>query len=251
MSRTLDGKVAIVTGASKGIGAEIARTLGRAGAAVAVNYGSDEKGAARVVGDIVADGGKAVAIKADVARPDDIKRLFAEAKQALGTPDILINNAGVFAFSPLDAVTAEDFRRQFDTNVLGTILAAREAADYFGERGGSIVNVSSIVSTGAIAGSVVYSATKGAVDAVTRVLAAELGPRRIRVNTVAPGMVETEGTHSAGFIGSDFEKDAVSGTPLGRIGQPGDIAEVALFLVSDAARWVTGERIEAGGGLRR
>lgn len=198
MSRTLDGKVAVVTGASKGIGAEIARTLGRAGAAVAVNYGSDEKGAARVVGDIVADGGKAVAIKADVARPDDIKRLFAEAKQALGTPDILINNAGVFAFSPLDAVTAEDFRRQFDTNVLGTILAAREAATAFGDTGGSIVNVSSIVSTGAIAGSVVYSATKGAVDAVTRVLAAELGPRRIRVNTVAcigpgPGSHESHG----------------------------------------------------------
>jgi 3-oxoacyl-[acyl-carrier protein] reductase len=251
MSKTLDGKVAVVTGASKGIGAEIARTLGRAGAAVAVNYGSDEHGAARVVGDIVADGGKAVAIQANVAKPDDIKRLFAEAKQALGTPDILINNAGVFAFSPLEAVEADEFRRQFDTNVLGTILAAREAASHFGDKGGSIVNVSSIVSTGAIAGSVVYSATKGAVDAVTRVLAAELGPRRIRVNTVAPGMVETEGTHSAGFIGSDFEKDAVNGTPLGRIGQPGDIAEVALFLASDAARWVTGERIEAGGGLRR
>jgi 3-oxoacyl-[acyl-carrier protein] reductase len=251
MSKSLEGKVAVVTGASKGIGAEIARTLAKAGAAVAINYSSDEKGAAKVVGDIVVAGGKAVAIQANVAKPGDVKRLFAETKQALGTPGILINNAGVFAFAPLDGVEVDEFRRQFDTNVLGTILAAREAATAFGDNGGSIVNVSSIVSTSAIAGSVVYSATKGAVDAVTRVLAAELGPRGIRVNTVAPGMVETEGTHSAGFIGSDFEQDAVKGTPLGRIGQPGDIAAVALFLASDAARWVTGERIEAGGGIRR
>lgn len=250
MSRTLEGKVAIVTGASKGIGAEIARTLGKAGAAVAVNYSSDRKGAERVAGDIVAEGGKAVAIQADIARADDIRRLFAEAKQALGTPDILINNAGIFAFSPLGEVTAEDFHRQFDTNVLGTILAAREAASYFGDKGGSIVNVSSLVSTAAIPGSVVYSATKGAVDAVTRVLAAELGPRKIRVNTIAPGMVETEGARSAGFIGSDFEKGAIAGTPLGRIARPDDIAEIALFLASDAARWVTGERILAAGGAR-
>ena len=251
MSTSLHGKVAVVTGASKGIGAQIARTLGKAGAAVAVNYSSDEKGAAGVVGDIVADGGKAVAIQASVARPDDVKRLFAETRQALGAPDILVNNAGVFAFAPLENVEADEFHRQFDINVLGTILSAREAADAFGDKGGSIVNVSSIVSTGAIPGSVVYSATKGAVDAVTRVLAAELGPRGIRVNTIAPGMVETEGTHTAGFIGSDFQKDAVKGTPLGRIGQPDDIAEVVLFLASDAARWVTGERIEAGGGIRK
>lgn len=251
MSKSLEGKVAIVTGASKGIGAQIARTLGAAGAAVAVNYSSDQKGAENVVGDIVASGGKAVAIQASVAKPDDVKRLFAETRQALGTPGILINNAGVFAFAPLENVEADDFHRQFDINVLGTILSAREAASHFGEQGGSIVNVSSIVSTGAIPGSVVYSATKGAVDAVTRVLAAELGPRGIRVNTIAPGMVETEGTHSAGFIGSDFEKDAVKGTPLGRIGQPDDIADVVLFLASDAARWVTGERIEVGGGIRR
>jgi 3-oxoacyl-[acyl-carrier protein] reductase len=250
MSRILDGKVAIVTGASKGIGAEIARTLGKAGAAVAVNYGGDQKGAERVVGDIVAAGGKAVAIQADVAKPDDVKRLFAEAKQVLGAPDILVNNAGIFAFSPLDGVTAEEFQRQFGTNVLGTILAAREAASYFGDKGGSIVNVSSLVSTAAIPGSVVYSATKGAVDAVTRVLAAELGPRGIRVNTIAPGMVETEGAHSAGFIGSDFEKGAIANTPLGRIAQPDDIAQIALFLASDAARWVTGERILAAGGAR-
>jgi 3-oxoacyl-[acyl-carrier protein] reductase len=251
MSTSLQGKVAVVTGASKGIGAQIARTLGKAGAAVAVNYSSDEKGAAKVVGDIVAAGGKAVAIQASVAKPGDIKRLFAETKQALGAPDILVNNAGVFAFAPLEAVEADEFRRQFDINVLGTILSAREAANAFGDKGGSIVNVSSIVSTGAIPGSVIYSATKGAVDAVTRVLAAELGPRGIRVNTIAPGMVETEGTHTAGFIGSDFQKDAVKGTPLGRIGQPDDIAEVVLFLASDAARWVTGERIEAGGGIRK
>ena len=251
MSKSLEGKVAVVTGASKGIGAQIARTLARAGAAVAVNYSSDAKGAAKVVGDIVSAGGKAVAIQASVANQDDVKRLFAETKQALGTPAILINNAGVFAFAPLEGVEVEEFHRQFDTNVLGTILASREAAAAFGDQGGSIVNVSSIVSTGAIAGSVIYSATKGAIDAVTRVLAAELGPRHIRVNTLAPGMVETEGTHTAGFIGSDFEKDAVKGTPLGRIGQPNDIAEVALFLASDASRWVTGERIEAGGGIRR
>jgi len=251
MSKSLAGKVAVVTGASKGIGAEIARTLAKAGAAVAVNYSSDEKGAAKVVGDIIAAGGKAVAIQASVAKAPDVKRLFAETTQALGAPAILVNNAGVFAFAPLDDVEVDEFRRQFDTNVLGTILAAREAAASFGDKGGSIVNVSSIVSTGAIPGSVIYAATKGAVDAVTRVLAAELGPRGIRVNTIAPGMVETEGTHSAGVIGSAFEQDAVKGTPLGRIGQPRDIAEVALFLASDAARWVTGERIEAGGGIRR
>jgi 3-oxoacyl-[acyl-carrier protein] reductase len=251
MSTSLKGKVAIVTGASKGIGAQIARTLGAAGAAVAVNYSSDAKGAQRVVGDIVAAGGKAVAIQASVDSEADVVRLFAETKSALGKPDILVNNARVFSFSPLENAEVNEFHRQFGINVLGTILASREAAKAFGDNGGSIVNVSSIVSTGAIPGSVVYSATKGAVDAVTRVLAAELGPRKIRVNTIAPGMVETEGTHAAGFIGSDFEKDAVAGTPLGRIGKPDDIADVALFLASDAARWVTGERIEIGGGIRR
>jgi len=251
MTKTLHGKVAVVTGASKGIGAQIARTLAKAGASVAVNYSSDAEGAQRVVSDIVAQGGKALAIQASVAKAQDVARLFAETKKTLGTPDILVNNAGVFAFSPLEGVETAEFHRQFDTNVLGTILASQAAANAFGDKGGSIINISSIVSTGAISGSVVYSATKGAVDAVTRVLAAELGPRKIRVNTLAPGMVETEGTHTAGFIGSDFEKNAVAGTPLGRIGQPDDIAEVALFLASDASRWITGERIEAGGGLRR
>ena len=251
MSKSLEGKVAIVTGASKGIGAQIARTLGAAGAEVAVNYSSDQKGAEKVVGDVVASGGKAEAIQASVARPDKEKHQNTENKQTHNTPNNQNNKTNNIAFSPLENVEADDFHRQFDINVLGTILSAREAAAYFGEQGGSIVNVSSIVSTGAIPGSVVYSATKGAVDAVTRVLAAELGPRGIRVNTIAPGMVETEGTHSAGFFGCVFEKDAVKGTPLGRIGQPDDIAEVALFLASDASRWVTGERIEIGGGIRK
>jgi 3-oxoacyl-[acyl-carrier protein] reductase len=244
----LMGKVAVVTGASKGIGAGIARALAAEGAAVAVNYASSRAGADKVVAEIEKAGGKAVAIQADMSKSDDVTRLFAETKQALGNPNILVNNAGVFQFDPLDAVKPEEFHRQFNTNVLGPILASREAATYFGEDGGSIINVSSIVSTRAFPQSVIYSATKGALDSVTRVLAAELGPKKIRVNTLAPGMIETEGTHTAGFIGSDFEAHAKASTPLGRIGQPDDIAKIAVFLASDEAGWVSGERIEGAGG---
>ena len=244
----LNGKVALVTGASKGIGAAIAKALAGAGASVVVNYSSDKAGAEKTVADIQKSGAKAVAVQADMSKPADITRLFAEANQAFGRLDVLVNNAGVFKFSLLEDSDATEFHRQFDINVLGPILASREAAKYFGTGGGSIINVSSVVSVAAIAGSVIYSATKGALDAVTRVLAAELGPRGIRVNTLAPGMVETEGTHTAGFIGSDFQKGLETQTPLGRIGQPDDIARIAVFLASDASGWVTGDRITAAGG---
>jgi 3-oxoacyl-[acyl-carrier protein] reductase len=246
----LKGKVAIVTGASKGIGAEIARELAEAGASVAVNYASSKEGADRVVADIKSKGGKAIAVKGDVAKAEDVQAIFAETNKAFGSLDILVNNAGVYAFQPLDAVTDSEFHRHFDTNVLGTILAAQEALKYFGPEGGSIINLSSVVSLAAIPNSVVYSATKGAVDAVTRVLAAELGPKKIRVNTIAPGGVETEGTHTMGVIGSDFETNMVAQTPLGRLGQPDDIAKVAVFLASDQSAWITGERLTVSGGLR-
>jgi 3-oxoacyl-[acyl-carrier protein] reductase len=243
----LKGKVVVVTGASKGIGAAIARAFGAEGASVAVNYASDKAGAEKVVADIAKAGGWAVAIGADLSKPGDISRLFAEAYRQFGKLDILVNNAGVFRFGPLAEVEPGEFHRQFDTNVLGPILAAREAARYF-KNGGNIINVSSVVSEAAFADSVVYSATKGALDAVTRVLARELGPRGIRVNTIAPGMIETEGVHSAGFIGGDFQKNVEATTPLGRIGQPEDVAKVALFLASGASGWVTGERIAVAGG---
>ncbi|MGO4685322.1 SDR family NAD(P)-dependent oxidoreductase [Hyphomicrobium sp. 2TAF46] len=246
----LKGKVAVVTGASKGIGAEIARALAEAGAAVAVNYASSKEGAEKVVADIKSKGGKAIAVKGSVAKADDIKNIFAEAKKAFGSVDILVNNAGVYLFQPLESVTEAEFHRQFDTNVLGTILAAQEAAKHFGPEGGSIINVGSVVSLAAIPGSAVYSATKGAVDAVTRVLAAELGPKKIRVNTIAPGLIETEGVHAMGILGSDFEKQVVQDTPLGRVGQPDDVAKVAVFLASDQSGWVTGERIVVAGGSR-
>jgi 3-oxoacyl-[acyl-carrier protein] reductase len=245
---SLKDKVAVVTGASKGIGASIARALGGAGASVVVNYASDKVGAEAVVADIVKTGARAVAVQADLSKPGDISRLFSETQKAYGKLDVLVNNAGVFKFAPLAEVEAGEFHRQFDTNVLGPILASREAARYFGNEGGNIINVSSVVSQAAIPGSVVYSATKGALDAVTRVLAAELGSKNIRVNTIAPGMIETEGTHSAGFIGGDFQKNVEATTPLGRIGHPEDVAHVALFLASGDAGWVTGERITVAGG---
>lgn len=246
----LTGKVAIVTGASKGIGAGIAKALGKAGAAVVVNYASSKDGADRVVKEIAQNGGKAIAVQGDVAKAGDVKRVFAETKKAFGPLDILVNNAGVYDFVPLESVTEEEFHREFNTNVLGLILATREAVKYFGAEGGSVINVGSAASTTTPPNTVIYTATKGAVDAVTRVLAKELGPRKIRVNSINPGGVETEGTQSAGVVGSDFQKQMIAQTPLGRFGQPEDIAPVAVFLASGASAWLTGEVLLASGGLR-
>ncbi len=244
----LTNKVAVVTGASKGIGAAIARGLAAEGAAVVVNYAADRAGAERVVAHIAAAGGRATAVQADVAKAADVQRLFAAAKESFGTLDVLVNNAGVYAFAPLEALTEAEFHRQFDINVLGLLLSTQEALKHFGPAGGSVINIGSVVSARPVPASVVYSATKGAVDTVTRALALELAPRKIRVNTLAPGGVETEGTHSVGMIGSDFEAQIVAGTPLGRLGRPDDIAKVAVFLASDDAGWLTGERIVAAGG---
>ena len=246
----LDGKVAVVTGASKGIGASIALHLAAEGVAVVVNYASSKEGADRVVAEIVGKGGKAVAVQANVARQDDIRRLFAEARQAFGRLDILVNNAGIYEFAPIEEVTPEHFHRQFDLNVLGLILASQEAVKHFGPEGGSIVNISSVVSTFAPPNAAVYSATKAAVDAVTRSLAKELGPRRIRVNSINPGMVETEGTHAGGILASEMRKQTEATTPLGRIGQPQDIAPAVVFLASPDSAWITGETLYISGGLR-
>ncbi|HEY4301578.1 MAG TPA: glucose 1-dehydrogenase [Candidatus Didemnitutus sp.] len=248
-SKKLTNKVALVTGASKGIGASIAKHLAQAGASVIVNYATSRAGADKVVAEITAAGGKAVAIQGDVAQPADIKRLIAAAKEQFGHIDILVNNAGVYEFTPLESITPEHFHRQFNVNVLGLLLTTQEAVKVFPETGGSVINIGSIVSSITPPASAVYTATKGAVDAITGVLAKELGPRKIRVNALNPGIVETEGTHTAGFIGSDFEKHATSQTPLGRTGQPEDIAKVAVFLASDESGWLTGEEIRAGGGM--
>jgi len=248
MSQKLSGKVAVVTGASKGIGASIAQHLAAEGAAVVVNYATSREGADKVVAEVERRGGKAVAIQADVARRADIQRLFAEAKRAFGRVDILVNNAGVFEFAPIEEVTAEHFHRQVDLNVLGLLLTTQEALRYLGPEGGSIINVSSVVATLAPPTASVYSATKAAVDTVTRSLAKELGPRRIRVNSINPGMIETEGFHAAGLAESDFRKQVEAQTPLGRIGQPGDIGPVAVFLASSDSGWITGETIHVSGG---
>jgi 3-oxoacyl-[acyl-carrier protein] reductase len=244
----LANKVAVVTGASKGIGAAIAKHLAAEGASVVVNYASSKEGADKVVGEIVKAGGKAIAVGASVANEADITKLFEETKKVYGKVDILINNAGVYGFSPLEAITAEEYHRQYNTNVLGLLLTTKAAVPFFPETGGSVVNISSVVSTLAPAASSVYSGTKGAVDSITRSLAKELGPRKIRVNAINPGLVHTEGVESAGFIGSDFEKGAVATTPLGRIGQPDDIALPVVFLASEDARWITGETIYVSGG---
>jgi len=245
----LSGKTAVVTGASKGIGAGIAKGLAAEGAAVVINYASSKDGAERVVADIKAKGGKAIAVQGDVAKAADVKKIFAETKQAFGRLDILVNNAGVYNLLPLEEVTEEDFHRHFNINVLGLLLATKEAAKLFGDAGGSVINIGSVASDLNPPNTVVYTATKGAVDAVTRVLAKELGPRKIRVNAIKPGGVETEGTHAAGVIGSDFEKQFIARTPLGRTGQPDDIAPVAVFLASDESRWVTGDTLAVSGGL--
>lgn len=246
----LAGKVAIVTGASKGIGAGIAKAFSDAGAAVVVNYASSKEGADRVVDEILSNGGQAIAVQGDVSNTSDVQRLFEEAHERFGSVDVLVNNAGVYQFSPIEAITEGDFHRQFNINVLGTILATQEAVKHFGPDGGSVINVSSVASTRHLAGSTVYAATKSAIDAITGVLATELGSRKIRVNAIAPGMVETEGVQAAGIPGSDLEQLAVAGTPLGRIGQVDDIARVAVFLASEDAGWLTGERVAAAGGFR-
>ena len=246
----LDGKVAVVTGASKGIGASIAGHLADEGAAVVVNYASSKEGAERVVAEITAKGGRAIAVQADVARQADVDRLFAETARAFGRLDILVNNAGVYDWLPLERVTEAHFHRHFDLNVLGVLLASQAAAKRFGPGGGTIINISSLASTTGLAGSSVYSATKAAVDSLTRTLASELGPRNIRVNAINPGMVDTEGARSGGFTEGDIRKDIESRTPLGRIGQPRDIAPAAVFLASDDAAWITGETLLIAGGIR-
>jgi 3-oxoacyl-[acyl-carrier protein] reductase len=248
-TQKLTGKVAIVTGASKGIGAAIATHLAAAGASVVVNYSSSKEGAERVVDAISKGGGKAVAVQANVAQQSDIDRLFAETKTAFGRLDILVNNAGVYDFAPLEAITAEHFHKQFNLNVLGLLLTTQKAVASFGSEGGSIINISSVVSVSPQPNAAVYSATKGAVDAVTKSLAKELGARKIRVNSLNPGMIETEGVHSAGFLGTDFHKTIIATTPLGRIGQPDDIGPVAVFLASDDSGWVTGQTLLVSGGM--
>jgi 3-oxoacyl-[acyl-carrier protein] reductase len=245
----LTGKVAVVTGASKGIGAEIARRLAAEGAAVVVNYASSRDGADKVVADIVGAGGKAVAVQGNVVREADVTRIFAQATSTFGKVDILVNNAGVYRFTAIEEVTEEEFHRQFDTNVLGLLLATKAAAAQFGPDGGSVINIGSVASRLAGPATSIYAATKAAVDAITRVLAKELGPRKVRVNAINPGGVETEGTRAAGIIGSDFEAQMVQQTPLGRLGQPDDIAPVAVFLASDDSRWVTGETLVVSGGM--
>jgi 3-oxoacyl-[acyl-carrier protein] reductase len=246
---TLKGKVAVVTGASKGIGAAIAKKLAEDGAAVVVNYASSKAGADAVVAAIENAGGKAVAVKGDVTKSSEANGIVDAAVAKFGRLDILVNNSGIYEFGPIENLDETSFHKQFNTNVLGLLLTTQAAVKHLGE-GGSIINISSVVSTLTPPQSAVYSGTKGAVDAITGVLAKELGARRIRVNTIAPGIVETEGTHAAGFIGSEFETDTVSRTPLGRTGQPNDIASIASFLASHDSIWMTGERLVASGGLR-
>jgi 3-oxoacyl-[acyl-carrier protein] reductase len=252
MSR-LEGKVALVTGASKGIGAGIAKGLAAAGASVAVNYASDRSGAEAVVAAITASGGRAIVVQGDVSKSADVARLFVEVKAAYGALDVLVNNAAVYKVElPLEKVTEEEFHREFNTNVLGPILLIREAVKYFGPSGGSIINIGSLASQLFPPNQSIYTATKSAVDAITRALAKELGSKMIRVNSINPGATATEGARAAGVIGvgSDFEKQLLAMTPLGRIGQPSDIGRVAVFLASDEASWLTGEIILASGGLR-
>jgi 3-oxoacyl-[acyl-carrier protein] reductase len=248
--KKLAGKVAIITGASKGIGAAAAKALAAEGAGVAVNYSSGKEGAERVVSQIISEGGKAIAIQADVSKAEDVKRMFEETKKALGSVDVLVNNAGVFQFHPLEAITETEFHREFDINVLGTILVTQEALKYFPGTGGSIINISSIASANPVPNSALYSGTKGAIDSISMALAKELGPRNIRVNIVAPGLVDTEGNRDSGFVGSEAGNAGAAVTPLAaRFGKPEEIAPVIVFLASDDSAWLTGERINASGGL--
>ena len=246
----LTGKVAVVTGASKGIGAGIAKALAAEGASVVVNYASDKAGADRAVAEITKKGGKAVAVQGDVSKAADVKRLFAEAKKAFGTIHVLVNNAGVYKFGPLEAITEEEFHRVFNLNVLGLLLTTQEAVKHFGAEGGSVINIGSGITRLTPPASAVYTATKAAVDSITHVLGKELAAKKIRVNSVNPGGVVTEGTQSSGIIGSDFEKQMVAQTPLGRMGKPEDIAPIAVFLASADSAWMTGEILLASGGMR-
>lgn len=249
-ARKLEGRVAIVTGASKGIGASIAKHMAAEGASVVVNYASSKEGADAVVAEIEKAGGKALAVKADVSKKAEIESLFAQAKQSFGKLDILVNNAGRYEFAPIDAITEEHFHKMFDLNVLGLILSAQEAVKHFGPDGGNIINISSVVSSLTPPYGSVYSATKAAVDAVTKSLAKELGPKQIRVNSINPGMVITEGLATAGISEGDFRKKMEADTPLGRIGQPNDIATAAVFFASSDSAWITGETLVIAGGLR-
>lgn len=245
----LQDKVAVVTGASKGIGAGIARALAAEGAAVVVNYASSKAGADAVVAEITKAGGRAVAVQGDVAKPADAQAVIDAAVSQFGRLDVLVNNSGVYEFASIEEISLPHFHRQFDVNVLGALLTTQAASKHLAE-GASIINVGSAITTLTPPNSAVYSATKGALDAITGVLAKELGPRRIRVNSINPGIVETEGTRSQGIMGSDFETDAVAQTPLGRVGQPNDVADIAVFLASNDSRWLTGEKIVASGGMR-
>jgi 3-oxoacyl-[acyl-carrier protein] reductase len=247
----LNGKVAVVTGASKGIGASIAEHLAAEGASVVVNYASSKASADAVVKRITEKGGKAVAVQADVSKPDDIKRLFTQTKTVYGKLDVLVNNAGIYEFAPLEAITPDHFHKQFNLNVLGLLHATQEAVKLIGPQGGSIINISSIVGPMPMKHASVYSATKAAVDAITVALSQELGPKKIRVNSLNPGMVETEGLHDVGFAEGDFRKMLESQTPLGRIAQPEDIAKAAVFFASDEAGWVTGQTLILAGGQRQ
>jgi 3-oxoacyl-[acyl-carrier protein] reductase len=249
MSKLKD-QVAVVTGASKGIGAGIAKALAAEGASVVVNYSSSKAGADKVVAEIVKKGGKAIAVQGDVSKQADITRLFAETKKAFGRLDVLVNNAGVYVFSPLEGINEDFFHNQFNLNVLGLLLTTKESLKHFGDNGGSIINIGSIASTMAPPNASVYVATKAAVDGITRSLAKELGARKIRVNSINPGMIETEGVHAAGFIGSDFQKLVESQAPLGRIGQTDDISPTAVYLASADSKYMTGETLQVGGGVR-
>ena len=250
MGKKREGKVAVVTGASKGIGAGIAKALAHEGAAVVVNYSSSKQGADRVVADISGRGGKAIAVQGDVSKQADIERLFSEAQKAFGRIDILVNNAGFYEFAPLEAVTDDLFQKHFNLNVLGLLLTTKEAVKHMGSEGGSIINIGSVASSLRPPNSTLYTASKAGIDAITGVLAKELGPRRIRVNSINPGMIETEGVHAAGFVGSDFQKMVEAQAPLGRMGQPDDIAPTAVYLASSDSKYMTGETLLVSGGLR-
>ena len=247
--RELQGKVAVVTGASKGIGAGIAKELAAAGASVVVNYATSREGADKVVAEITRQDGRAIAVQGDMSKRADVQRLFAETTKAFGRLDVLVNNAGVFNFQPLEEITEVEFHRHYDTNVLGPIMATQEAVKHFGPDGGSVINISSVAARNQSPNSVVYAGTKSALDTVSRILAKELGPRKIRVNSLSPGFTETEGVVSAGIHDSDMAKEMVAQTPLARAGRPEDIANVAVFLASDRSAWITGEVVSASGGL--